>query len=81
MKPRGYPFVALVGLDTLKLGLQLAAIDARLSVLIRGDKAFVREVVSRVGVAGFNTVWESPHSPILSAPAVMTASNRPEATW
>lgn len=33
-----FPFSALVGLDTLRLALQLAAIDHRLSVLVRGDK-------------------------------------------
>jgi len=33
-----FPFAALVGLDNLKLALQLAAIDRRLSVVVRGDK-------------------------------------------
>ena len=33
-----FPFAALVGLDSLKLALQLAAIDHRLSVVVRGDK-------------------------------------------
>jgi magnesium chelatase subunit D len=47
MKPRGYPFAALVGLDTLKLALQLAAIDARLSVLIRGDKGAGKSTAAR----------------------------------
>ena len=38
MRRAGFPFPALVGLDDLKMALQLAAIDRRLSVLIRGDK-------------------------------------------
>lgn len=33
-----FPFAALVGLDTLRMALQLAAVDHRLSVLARGDK-------------------------------------------
>ena len=33
-----FPFAALVGLDEMQMALQLAAIDRRLSVLLRGDK-------------------------------------------
>lgn len=33
-----FPFSALAGLDTLKLALELSAIDSHLSVLLRGDK-------------------------------------------
>ena len=38
MTPPQFPFAALVGLETLKFALQLAAIDHRLSVVVRGDK-------------------------------------------
>src|SRR5581483_5132577 len=44
---RLFPFVALVGLDTLKLALQLAAIDSRLSVLVRGDKGAGKTTAAR----------------------------------
>lgn len=47
MKTAGYPFVALVGLDALKLALQLAAIDHRLSLLIRGDKGAGKSTAAR----------------------------------
>ena len=42
-----FPFPALVGLDALKLALQLAAIDIRLSVLIRGDKGAGKSTAAR----------------------------------
>jgi magnesium chelatase subunit D len=42
-----FPFVALVGLDTLKLALTLSAIDTRLSVLIRGDKGAGKSTAAR----------------------------------
>jgi magnesium chelatase subunit D len=47
MKPPGFPFPALVGLDSLKMALQLAAIDRRLSVLIRGDKGAGKSTAAR----------------------------------
>ncbi len=47
MRPPGFPFAALGGLDTLKLALQLAAIDLRLSVLIRGDKGAGKSTAAR----------------------------------
>ena len=47
MKDSVFPFVALVGLDTLKLALELAAIDPRLSVLIRGDKGAGKSTAAR----------------------------------
>jgi magnesium chelatase subunit D len=46
-RPPLFPFAALVGLDTLKLALQLAAIDARLSVLVRGDKGAGKTTAAR----------------------------------
>jgi len=42
-----FPFAALVGLDTLKLALELSAIDSRLSVLIRGDKGTGKSTAAR----------------------------------
>lgn len=47
MKPPLFPFAALVGLDTLKLALQLGAIDHRLSVLARGDKGAAKSTAAR----------------------------------
>src|SRR5258705_6441848 len=47
MRPPGFPFPALVGLDALKIALQLAAIDRRLSVLIRGDKGAGKSTAAR----------------------------------
>lgn len=42
-----FPFPAIVGLDTLKLALQLAVIDSRLSVLLRGDKGAGKSTAAR----------------------------------
>ncbi|NOT27934.1 MAG: AAA domain-containing protein [Acidobacteria bacterium] len=42
-----FPFVALVGLDTLKLALELSAIDHHLSVLVRGDKGTGKSTAAR----------------------------------
>src|ERR1700712_4367629 len=47
MRPPGFPFPALVGHDALKMALQLAAIDHRLSVLIRGDKGAGKSTAAR----------------------------------
>jgi magnesium chelatase subunit D len=47
MMPPGFPLPALVGLDSLKMALQLAAIDRRLSVLIRGDKGAGKSTAAR----------------------------------
>ncbi len=44
---RHFPFAAIVGLDALKLALQLAAIDHRLSVLVRGDKGAGKSTAAR----------------------------------
>ncbi len=42
-----FPFSALVGLDSLRLALQLAAIDRRLSVLARGEKGAGKTTAAR----------------------------------
>ena len=42
-----FPFAALVGLEPLKLALQLAAIDHRLSVVVRGDKGAGKSTAAR----------------------------------
>jgi magnesium chelatase subunit D len=47
VRPPGFPFPALVGLDALKMALQLAAIDLRLSVLVRGDKGAGKSTAAR----------------------------------
>src|SRR4029077_17893009 len=47
MTANGFPFPALVGLEPLQLALQLAAIDSRLSVLIRGDKGAGKSTAAR----------------------------------
>lgn len=47
MSRPSFPFPALVGLDTLKLALQLAAVDQRLSVLVRGDKGAGKSTAAR----------------------------------
>jgi magnesium chelatase subunit D len=46
-RPATFPFPALVGLDDLKMALQLAAVDRRLSVLIRGDKGAGKSTAAR----------------------------------
>lgn len=47
MTPPLFPFAALVGLETLRMALQLAAIDHRLSVLVRGDKGAGKTTAAR----------------------------------
>lgn len=42
-----FPLSALVGLETVKLALELSAIDPRLSVLIRGDKGAGKSTAAR----------------------------------
>lgn len=51
MSAASFPFAALVGLDALRLALQLAAIDHRLSVVVRGDKGAGKSTAAR-GLAG-----------------------------
>jgi len=47
MRPPIFPFSALVGLDPLKTALRLAAVDMRLSVLVRGDKGTGKSTAAR----------------------------------
>ncbi|HEY1946955.1 MAG TPA: VWA domain-containing protein [Bryobacteraceae bacterium] len=47
MRPHAYPFSAIVGQPELKLALLLAAIDGRLSVLLRGDKGAGKSTAAR----------------------------------
>lgn len=47
MSRPSFPFAAIVGLDDLRLALQLAAIDLRLSVLVRGDKGAGKTTAAR----------------------------------
>src|SRR5882724_10881730 len=42
-----FPFTALVGLESLRLALQLAALDTHLSVLVRGDKGAGKSTAAR----------------------------------
>jgi magnesium chelatase subunit D len=58
-----FPFPALVGLDTLKLALRLAATDFRLSVLIRGDKGAGKSTAAR-GLSGLL----EPATPFINLP-------------
>jgi magnesium chelatase subunit D len=47
MRPYAYPFSAIVGQPELKLALLLAAIDGRLSLLLRGDKGAGKSTAAR----------------------------------
>lgn len=58
-----FPFTALVGLEHLKLALQLAAIDRRLSVVVRGDKGAGKSTAAR-GLA----VLLDAHAPFVTLP-------------
>jgi magnesium chelatase subunit D len=58
-----FPFSALVGLDTLKLALQLAAIDRRLSVVVRGDKGAGKSTAAR----GLAALLDA-HAPFVTLP-------------
>lgn len=58
-----FPFAALVGLDNLKLALQLAAIDRRLSVVVRGDKGAGKSTAARGLAALLDT-----HAPFVTLP-------------
>jgi magnesium chelatase subunit D len=47
MERATYPFVAIVGQDEMKLALLLAAVDWRLSVLLRGEKGSGKTTTAR----------------------------------
>jgi magnesium chelatase subunit D len=47
MKPAVYPFSAIAGQETMKLALLLAAVDWRISVLLRGDKGSGKTTTAR----------------------------------
>jgi magnesium chelatase subunit D len=47
MKPAIYPFSAIVGQNDMKLALLLAAVDWRLSVLLRGEKGAGKTTAAR----------------------------------
>src|SRR5277367_6519790 len=47
MKPTAYPFSAIVGQEEMKLALLLAAVDWRISVLLRGDKGSGKTTTAR----------------------------------
>src|ERR1700743_1910817 len=47
MKRAAYPFTAIVGQSEMKLALLLAAVDWRLSVLLRGEKGSAKTTAAR----------------------------------
>jgi magnesium chelatase subunit D len=47
VKPSPYPFSAIVGQESMKLALLLAAVDWRISVLLRGDKGSGKTTTAR----------------------------------
>ena len=47
MKPLAYPFSAIVGQEQMKLALLLAAVDWRISVLLRGEKGAGKTTTAR----------------------------------
>jgi magnesium chelatase subunit D len=47
VKPSIYPFSAIVGQEQMKLALLLAAVDWRISVLLRGDKGAAKTTTAR----------------------------------
>src|SRR5580692_11034464 len=56
MKPAIYPFSAVVGQEQMKLALLLAAVDWRISVLLRGDKGAGKTTTAR----GLATLLPAP---------------------
>jgi magnesium chelatase subunit D len=63
MRAHAYPFTAIVGQRELKLALLLAAIDGRLSVLLRGDKGAGKSTTARA-----LTPLLAPDSPFVNLP-------------
>jgi magnesium chelatase subunit D len=63
MKPTAYPFSAIVGQDEMKLALLLAAVDWRISVVLRGEKGSAKTTAAR----GLAALLPSP-SPFINLP-------------
>ena len=63
MKSPVYPFSAIVGQEEMKLALLLAAVDWRISVLVRGDKGAGKTTTAR----GLATLLPSP-GPFINLP-------------
>ncbi len=63
MKPVAYPFSAIVGQDEMKLALLLAAVDWRISVVLRGEKGSAKTTAAR----GLAALLPSP-SPFINLP-------------
>src|SRR5580692_11329814 len=63
MKPAIYPFSAVVGQEQMKLALLLAAVDWRISVLLRGDKGAGKTTTAR----GLATLLPAP-GPFINLP-------------
>jgi magnesium chelatase subunit D len=63
MKPAAYPFSAIVGQDEMKLALLLAAVDWRISVVLRGEKGSAKTTAAR----GLAALLPSP-SPFINLP-------------
>lgn len=63
MKPTAYPFSAIVGQDEMKLALLLAAVDWRISVVLRGEKGSGKTTAAR----GLAALLPSP-SPFINLP-------------
>ena len=63
MKPTVYPFSAIVGQEEMKLALLLAAVDWRISVVLRGEKGSAKTTAAR----GLAALLPSP-SPFINLP-------------
>ena len=63
MKPTVYPFSAIVGQEEMKLALLLAAVDWRISVVLRGEKGSAKTTAAR----GLALLLPSP-SPFINLP-------------
>jgi magnesium chelatase subunit D len=63
MKRAAYPFSAIVGQEEMKLALMLAAVDWRISVVLRGEKGSAKTTAAR----GLAALLPSP-SPFINLP-------------